>query len=120
QIRSANLVQLSGLRPDPVVAADILSRIPSASKVNNFDVGNSTANRLLNTAGYAFLQTEQNRRNQWGTRINFEATPRHRCESSYAWFSYIDDRSDIDAVHDRPVVFTRSTVQRYVAAWRWS
>ena len=120
QIRSANVLQLSGLRPDPVVARDILSRIPGASNVNNFDVGNSTPNRLLNTAGFAFLQTEKNRRNQWGTRIDFEATPRHKFEANYAWFREIDDRSDIDDVHERPVVFTRSTVQRYVAAWRWS
>lgn len=120
QIRSANVLQLSGLAPDPVVARDILSRIASASRVNNFDVGNSTANRLLNTAGYAFLQTARNRRNQWGTRIDFEATPHHKFEANYAWFREVDDRSDIDAVHERPVVFTRSTVQRYVAAWRWS
>ena len=120
QIRSANVLQLSGLRPDPVVARDILSRIPSASLVNNFDVGNSTANRLLNTAGFAFLQTEKNRRNQWGTRIDFEASPRHKFEANYAWFREIDDRSDIDEVHERPVVFTRSTVQRYVGAWRWT
>ena len=120
QIRSANVLQVSGLRPDPVVARDILSRIPSASLVNNFDVGNSTANRLLNTAGFAFLQTEKNRRNQWGTRIDFEASPRHKFEANYAWFREIDDRSDIDEVHERPVVFTRSTVQRYVGAWRWT
>jgi hypothetical protein len=120
QIRSANVLQLSGLRPDPVVARDILSRIPGASNVNNFDVGNSTANRLLNTAGFAFLQTEKNRRNQWGTRIDLEASPQHKFEANYAWFREIDDRSDIDEVHERPVVFTRSTVQRYVGAWRWT
>src|SRR5882672_7589304 len=120
QIRSANVLQLSGLRPDPVVARDILSRMSPASNVNNFDVGNSTANRLLNTAGYAFLQTANNRRNQWGTRIDVEASPRHKFEANYAWFREIDDRSDIDGVHDRPVVFTRSTVQRYVGAWRWT
>jgi len=120
QIRSGNVLQLSGLRPDPVVARDILSRMSPASNVNNFDVGNSTANRLLNTAGYAFLQTANNRRNQWGTRIDVEASPRHKFEANYAWFREIDDRSDIDGVHDRPVVFTRSTVQRYVGAWRWT
>ena len=46
--------------------------------------------------------------------------PRHHFEANYAWFHEIDDRSDIDGVHDRPVVFNDLNVHRYVGAWRWS
>jgi len=120
QIHAVNVLQATGLRLDPVVARDILARVPSAASVNNFEVGNSTADRVLNTAGYAFLQDSHNRRNQLGTRVDFEVNPRHHLEADYAWFHEIDDRSDIDGVHDRPVVFTDANVHRYVGAWRWA
>ena len=120
QMHAVNVLQAAGLRLDSVVARDILARVPSASSVNNFDVGNSTADRVLNTAGYAFLQDSLNRRNQWGTRVDFEASPRHHFEADYAWFHEVDDRSDIDGVHDRPLVFNDLNTHRYVGAWRWS
>jgi len=120
QIHSVNVLQSAGLRLDPIVARDILAHVPGAAQVNNFDVGNSTEARVLNTAGYGFLQEELNRRNQWGLRLDYEASSRHHFEMNYAWFHEIDDRSDIDGVHERPVVFTDLDVHRYVGAWRWS
>ncbi|MBF8300690.1 MAG: hypothetical protein HW394_1060, partial [Acidobacteria bacterium] len=116
QIRAVNVMQLSGLPLDPVVRRDILARVPAASNVNNFDEGDSADTRRLNTAGYKFLQRDRTDRNQWGVRVDYEATPRHRFEVNYAWFREWDDRSDLDAIHERPVVFTASTVQRYVGA----
>jgi isopentenyl-diphosphate delta-isomerase type 1 len=120
QIHAVNVLQATGLRLDPVIARDILARVPSASSVNNFDVGNSTGDRVLNTAGYAFLQDSLNRRNAWGTRLDFEASPRHHFETVYSWFHEIDDRNDKDGVHDRPLVFTDANAHRYAGAWRWS
>ncbi len=119
QIRAVNVTQLAGLPLDTVVQQDILARVPAASNVNNFDVGNSTESRRLNTAGYRFLQRNLNKRDQGGVRVDFEATPRHRFEANYSRFHDTDDRGDLDAIHERPVVFTESTVQRYVAAWQW-
>jgi hypothetical protein len=120
QIHAVNVLQAAGLRLDPVVARDILARVPSSSSVNNFDVGNSTADRVLNTAGYAFLQDSLNRRNAWGTRVDFEANPRHHFETVYSWFHEIDDRNDVDGVHARPLVFNDLDAHRYVGAWRWA
>jgi hypothetical protein len=120
QIRTVNVLQLSGLPLDQVVSRTILPDIPRAANVNNFDAGNSREGRLLNTAGYRFLQRQETERNQWGIRLDFEATPSHKFEMNYAWFSEQDDRGDIDGIHERPVVLTDSTVQRYVGAWRWT
>ncbi len=120
QIRSGNVLQLSGLPINPIVQRDILAHIPSASNVNNFDVGNSSASRSLNTAGYRFLQNELNHRNQFGTRVDVEAAHNQHFEANYAWFKEVDDRDDYDSVHLRPLVYTTSTVQRYVGAWRWN
>ena len=120
QSAPVNVLQLSGLPLDPVVSRTILPQVPGASNVNNFDAGNSREGRLLNTAGYRFLQRQLTDRDQWGVRLDFEATPAHRFEMNYAWFRETDDRGDLDAIHERPVVFTDSTVHRYVGAWRWS
>ena len=120
QIRAADVVQLSGLWIDPVIQRDVLAKVRTASSVNNFDVGNSTETRRLNTAGARFLQRSLTDRDQWGARIDYEATPGHRFEMNYAWFREVDDRSDLDRIHERPVVFTASTVHRYTGAWRWS
>jgi hypothetical protein len=120
QVRAVNVLQRSGLRPDPVVQREILARLTPAGLVNNFDVGNSTGTRRLNTAGYRFLQNTHTNRDQWGLRLDYEATPAHRFEANYAWFREVDDRADLDESHARPLVFTDSTVNRFVGAWRWS
>ena len=65
-VRSVNVMQLTGLPIDPKLRSDFLSKIPGATNVNNYDVGNSTATRVLNTAGYRFNQTDLNDRNQYG------------------------------------------------------
>jgi hypothetical protein len=120
QVRSVNVLELSGLTIDPVVRRDILARVPAASNVNNFDAGNSAEGRRLNTAGYRFLQDLLNDRHHWGVRFDYEASPAHHFEANYGWFTETDDRDDVDGIHERPVVFTDSTVHRYVGAWRWS
>jgi hypothetical protein len=120
QLRAVNVLQLAGLPLDPVVQREILARVPQMSRVNNFDVGNSVEGRRLNTAGYRFLQRSLTARDQSGLRLDYEATPAHRFEVNYAWFRETDDRNDLDLIHERPLVLTQSTVQRYVGAWRWS
>jgi hypothetical protein len=120
QPRAVNVLQLSGLALDPFVSRTILPQVPGASNVNNFDAGNSREGRLLNTAGYRFLQRQLTDRDQWGIRLDLEATPAHRFEALYSWFRETDDRGDVDAIHERPVVLTDSTVQRYIGAWRWN
>ena len=104
-----------GFRLDPVVARDILADVPSASNVNNFDVGNSTADALLNTAGYRVSArraqprgisgacASTTRRTRPPFRGELRVVPRDR-----------RPRATSTAVHERPVVFTDSTVQRYV------
>jgi hypothetical protein len=120
QVRAVDLLRLSGLPLDPVVSRSILAQVPGASNVNNFDARNSREGRLLNTAGYRFLQRQSTERNQWGARLDFEATPAQRFELNYAWFRETDDRGDLDSIHERPGVLSDSTVQRYVGAWRWT
>ena len=45
----------------------------------------------------------------------------NRFEFVYSWFRETDDRTDLDLITlPRPLVFTDSTVKRFVGAWRWA
>ena len=96
-VRSINVLQLAGLSADPTVRS-ILSRVPGPSNVNNFDDGDSEAGRLLNTAGYRFLQTDLNERDSFTGRIDFALTDAHRFDGVFSYFKEIDDRTDLDGV----------------------
>ena len=120
-LRSANLMSLTGLTIDPKLRSEFLSLLPDPSKVNNFQVGNSTAERLLNTAGYRFNQTDYNNRDQYTFRVDYTATEAHRFEGVFSYFKETDDRTDLDFISpDRPLVFTSSDPKRYAFGWRWA
>ncbi|MGA1367326.1 MAG: carboxypeptidase regulatory-like domain-containing protein [Blastocatellia bacterium] len=119
-IQSINVLQLVGLTVDPRIKSIILDQTPRASNVNNFDVGNSGTGRLLNTAGYRFNQQDLNNRDQFQGRLDYNMTSNHKFEGSFQWFKETDDRTDLDAINPRPLVFTESTVKFVSGAWRWS
>ena len=117
-VRSVNVLQLSGLQPDPIVRT-LIAQLPDASKVNNFNRGNSTAERLLNTAGYQFNQDNQNNRDQATVRIDYLLSPAHSIEGVYSRFDETTDRDDIDVItQGRPLAYTRGPRTRFVAALR--
>jgi hypothetical protein len=119
-VRSVNVMQLSGLPIDQKLRSDFISKIPGASNVNNFDVGNSTAGRILNTAGFRYNQTDLNNRDQFGFRMDYELNANHRIEGVYSYFKETDDRTDLDAVTlSGPLVYTSSDPKRLSLAWRW-
>jgi hypothetical protein len=120
-VQAVNVINvIPGLSIDPAVRNRILSQMPSASQVNNYDVGNSTAARVLNTAGYRFNQSDANDRNQYAFRFDYQPTLNHRFEFTHQRFKESDDRTDLDTVTQRPVVYTYSDVKFFVGAWRWS
>jgi hypothetical protein len=119
-VQSINVLQLVGLTIDPKVKSLIIDQTPGANRVNNYDVGNSTSSRLLNTAGYRFNQQDLNNRNQYQGRLDYNLTDAHKLEGSFQWFKETDDRTDLDLINGRPKVFTESTVKFFVGAWRWS
>jgi hypothetical protein len=119
-VRGVNVMELSGLPIDSRLRADFLSKIWPASNVNNFDVGNSSSSRLLNTAGYRFNQRDLNNRDQFGFKLDYEVSSNHHVEGVYSYYTDIDDRTDLDAVSpDRPLTFTESYSHRVALAWRW-
>ena len=119
-VRSVNVMQLTGLPIDPAFRTEFLSKFAPASNVNNFDVGNSSSTRSLNTAGYRFNQTDLNDRNQMSLRMDYAMSDRQKFEGTFSYFKETDDRTDLDFVSlDRPLIYTSSDPKLFSLAWRW-
>jgi len=120
QLRSVNVLQLTNQTADAKYKADVLSKIPGPSNLNNYDRGDSKAGRILNTAGYRFNQQRMTVRDYVGGRVDFELNPKHHFEGIFTWSRDNDDRPDLDFYSQgRPQVFTSSPIKRGVGAWRW-
>ena len=114
-VRSVNLLQLSGLRLDPAVQSRISSLFRPPSSVNNQDVGDG-----LNRGGYRFNQEDITTRHYVGGRIDYNASAAHQFEGTFTRLSDVDDRTDLDTIHEKPLVFTSSVTKFFVGAWRWT
>ena len=110
-------MQLSGQTVDPRLRLGFLLEDSRARRTSTTSTpGNSTADRVLNTAGYRFNQTDLNNRDQYGFRVDYALTDSHRFEGVYSYFKEIDDRTDLDFISpDRPLVFTNSDRQAVLA-----
>lgn len=115
EVRSVNVLQLGGLPLDRAIQQQVTSRIRSASAVNNSDVGDG-----LNRGGYRFNQEDITSRNYFGLRMDLNAGAAHRFEGTFTRLTDVDDRTDLDSIHERPVVFTDATTKFFVGAWRWT
>ncbi len=93
QIRAANVMQvreLQSTRPSAATSSAGAGRV-QREQLRRWQFLREA--RLLNTAGYRFLQRADNDRNQWGLRLDYAATLAHRFELNYAWFRETDDRA---------------------------
>lgn len=117
-IQAVNVLQLAGIPLDSTVRGQILSRIPSSTLVNNFDVGDSTAARQLNTAGLRFNQSQRTTKNYYAIRADYEPDVKNHIEFIYTDTRNLNDRTDLDVVHQRPTIFTDAIIRLYVGAWR--
>ncbi len=115
EVRSVNLLQLSGLRLDPAVQSRLSSLIGPASNVNNADVGDG-----LNRGGYRFNQEDVTTRHYVGGRFDYNASAAHQFEGTFTRLSDVDDRTDLDTIHEKPLVYTSSVTKFFVGAWRWT
>ncbi len=119
-VQTVNLLQLSGLQLDPKVKSQTLDLVPSASRANNFDIGDSTPTRFLNTAGFRFNQRRVTNRDNFGFRSDYELNSAHRFEFTFTRNTNFDDVPASDDVNPRPVVFTKAQAHLLVGAWRWT
>lgn len=62
ELRKVNILEAAGLELDPFIGR-LLGDVPTT--INNFQVGDSSEGRLLNTAGFRINQANNNDRNQY-------------------------------------------------------
>lgn len=92
-LRQVDVLQIHGLQPDPEMAS-ILGRIPGPSEINNFDTGDSTGERLLNTAGHRFLTRDNGDRNAVTARGDWNVTSQNALTVTYKYSNESNDRPD--------------------------
>jgi hypothetical protein len=95
--QKVNMLQVLGLTPDPTVAA-LLAKIPTPDKINTYNVGDSSASLLRNTAGFLFNQRNNRIRNNVTGRIDYAMSPKSTISGTYAWNSDLLDRPDVQTV----------------------
>jgi len=115
------LTALPGVTLDPQVQSQILSKLPASSLQNNYSANgvDSTAARLLNTAGYRFNAGKATTRNYEGGRFDYDLNSKHHFEFGYHRLTDVDDRPDIDPINTKSKAFTESLTHRFVGAWRY-
>ncbi len=92
-LRQVDVLGIHGLEPDPV-AAQLLGRIPAPAEINNFDVGDSTQERQLNTAGYRFFTRDNGNRDAATTRGDWILSASNTVAVTYKYTQEDNDRPD--------------------------
>ena len=117
-LREVNVLRLQGLEAD-AAAAQILSQIPAPGEINNFDRGDSTSERQLNTAGYRFLTRDNADRTAITARGDWNASRSGALAVTYKRSQETNDRPDSGVgFYEAPPVQDFVKSQFLSAAWR--
>ncbi|MFN0124456.1 MAG: carboxypeptidase regulatory-like domain-containing protein, partial [Blastocatellia bacterium] len=117
-VRTINLLSLvPGITSiDPLVAQNILAKVPTAGNRN--DVGDQ-----LNTTGLSFNQPSNSDRNVYTMRFDFDVSERHSFNVIYDYNKENNLRPDVDGTqgfNTRPSTIQSSDNKLLVLAYRWS
>ena len=119
-LRQINVLDIHGLQADPEMA-QVLGQIPGPSEINNFDTGDSTSERLLNTAGYRFLTRDNGERDAVTTRGDVNLNDRNALTATYKYTTEGVDRPDVGVgYHEVPPVRNSTRTNFLSAGWRAS
>lgn len=117
-IRKVNLLMLRAASIDPFIL-NLLKQVPGGTALNSFEVGDSTATLLRNTAGYRFNQRSNEVRDNLTGRADYNLSQRHILTTSYIW-----NRDNTDVYDPTFSVVPASNNPNHShflsAAWRWT
>ncbi|HLK68364.1 MAG TPA: TonB-dependent receptor [Bryobacteraceae bacterium] len=117
-LRKANVLALRGVGIDPV-AQGILNQLPTT--INNFDVGDSSPGLLLNTAGYAFNQRANDRRQVVSARVDYNYSTKNTFTGAVHLAKETTDRPDFsNGFQPVPPAFVDAFTKLISASWRWN
>jgi hypothetical protein len=94
-LQKVNILQLSGLTPDPTIAG-LISQTPAASAINTTQAGDSTSlSALRNTGGYNYNTRNNRIRNNVTGRGDYAMSSKNNISVTYAYNTDLLDRPDV-------------------------
>ncbi|MBI4874024.1 MAG: carboxypeptidase regulatory-like domain-containing protein, partial [Acidobacteria bacterium] len=119
-VSKVDILQAAGARIDPLMQ-QILERVPGPEKINNYDLGDSSASLARNTAGYRFLKRSNWTRDNALFKLDYNRSPKHVFSGSYLWNRDNSDRPDVDDDYSAiPKVVNDNRSQLLSLGWRWN
>jgi hypothetical protein len=119
-IQSMNVLSaLSGVTLDPKIK-QILSTVPAASNVNNYNVGDSTATKSLNRAGFMQNQGNNYDRKSFQIKMDYELSAKHHFDGYYSQMHEVTQRPGYDPLNLNPAIFNDSHPKFGSLSWRWT
>ena len=107
-----------GVAQNPVTQG-LLSKVPTA--YNNFNVGDSSASVLRNTAGYQFNVRDNRTRDNVTAKLDYNISERNSISTSYIYNRDILDRPDCDTTFDTTPGCTNDDATRlFSIGWRFN
>jgi outer membrane receptor protein involved in Fe transport len=99
----------------------LLAQVPGADKINNYDVGDSGAGLVRNTAGYRFNTRSNRTRDNFLTRIDYNLSKNHIVTGTYLWNRDNSDRPDYENDYSLAPKATNTNHSNLMSlGWRWS
>ena len=119
-VQRKNILQLTGLPASSTLRA-LINQIPAPDKINNYRVGDSHADQLLNTAGYSYLVRSDENRNHVTGKVDYNLSEKNVISGSYAWNSDFVDRPDVAISYSSvPPAYNDNNVKFGSLSWRYS
>ncbi|HML15661.1 MAG TPA: TonB-dependent receptor [Bryobacteraceae bacterium] len=120
QVEHVNILQQTGLSMNPVMQA-LINQTPSASLINNTNVGDSLPGQLLNSAGYSHLVRANQNQDHVTGKVDYNLSEKNVIAGSYAWNSNYVDRPDVVPTYTSlPAAYNDNDVKFASLSWRYS
>lgn len=119
-VREVNVLQAMGVQADPAAQA-ILQQVPGADNINNFNVGDSSAALLRNTAGFAFNIRQNRSQDHYTARVDYNLSPKNTFSGTWIYNNDIIDRPDISNDYSTFPKVTNIDKSTFLSVgWRWN
>ena len=119
-IHQVNILTAMGYGFDPTMNK-YLAQVPDATNINNYNVGDSTAALLRNTAGDTLLRRNNELRDNVTGRVDYIYSTRNSFSGSYAWNRDILDRPDLDTTYTVAPLQANNNPTKFLSAmWRFN